>query len=120
MSTFKGRKGEEKAAAYLKRRGYRILGRNVRMGRGELDIIARRAELIAFIEVKTHKSREAGLLAVHADKCERLKSAANAWLGHHPELSGLQCRFDLIILTPGRGMGPIRFAHIEHLQDIIR
>ncbi|MFQ5582548.1 MAG: YraN family protein [Mariprofundaceae bacterium] len=120
MSTFKGRKGEDKAANYLKRRGYSIIGRNVRRGKGELDIIARRADMIIFVEVKAHKTLEAGLLAVHADKCERLKSAANAWLGSHPELSGLQCRFDLIILTPRRALGSIHFAHIEHLQDVIR
>lgn len=118
MSTEKGREGEARAARYLKRRGYEILDRNVRGGRGELDIVARKGEMLAFVEVKSHQSREQGLLAVHEDKCERLRSAANAYLGRHPGLATLQCRFDLIILTPASGFSP--FPAIEHLQDIFR
>ncbi len=118
MSTIKGRKGEERACRYLKRRGYEVIDRNVRAGRGELDIVARKGELLAFVEVKSHQSREQGLLAVHDDKCERLRSAANAYLGRHTELATLQCRFDLIILTPRDGINP--FPEIEHLQDVFR
>ncbi len=115
MSTQKGRKAEECAARYLQRRGFHILSRNVRLGRGELDIVARNGDVLAFVEVKARNEREAALLAMHKDKCTRLVSAARAWLGRHPKLAQLQSRFDLIILTPGR----LRM-HIEHLQDIIR
>jgi len=80
--------------------------------------VALHGEILAFIEVKSHQTREQGLLAVHADKCERLRSAASAYLGRHQEFAGLQCRFDLIILTPGKGMNP--FPKIEHLQDVFR
>ena len=115
MSTEKGRKAEDKATRYLRLKGYRILDRNSRLGRGELDIVAMKDGIVAFVEVKMRPDRDAGLMAVHSDKQERLHSAASAWLAHHPEHQHLQCRFDLIILTPGRWL-----PHIEHLQDVFR
>ncbi len=118
MSTEKGRVGEERAARYLRRHGYLIVDRNVRAGRGELDIVAQKDEIVAFVEVKSYQAREDGLLALHADKCERLRSAATAYLGRHPRFAALQCRFDLIILTPGSGFNP--FPNIEHLIDVFR
>ena len=120
MSTAKGRSGEDRACQYLQLRGYSILGRNLRLARGELDIVARRGDLLVFIEVKAHKSRESGLLAGSGDKCARLQSAALAWMGQHPEAAGLQCRFDLIILTPRLGLPAWLPPHIEHMKDIIR
>jgi len=90
----------------------------VRAGRGELDIVVRKDDLLAFVEVKSHQSREQGLLAVHTDKCDRIRSAAVAYLGRHPQLATLQCRFDLIILTPASGFNP--FPGIEHLKDVFR
>ncbi len=115
MSTQKGRAAEEKAARHLRWHGYAILDRNARAGRGELDIVARKADMLAFVEVKYRSNREDGLLAVHADKQMRLRSAAQAWLARHPALAQLQCRFDLIILTPGK-LTP----RIEHLRDVFR
>ena len=48
MSTAKGQVGEERASRYLKRRGYKVIDRNVRAGRGELDIVARKDDLLFF------------------------------------------------------------------------
>ena len=118
MSTEKGRKGEDQAARFLKKQGYTVLARNVRGGRGELDIIAQLDDILIFVEVKAHQSRQSSLEAVHKDKCERLRSAALAWLSKHPEHARLQCRFDLIMLTPKVGLQ--MFPKIEHLQDILR
>jgi len=115
MSTRKGRDAEEKASCYLRRRGYTVLDRNARAGRGELDIVVRKTDVLAFVEVKRRLNREDGLLAVHRDKQERLRSAATAWLARHPGLAQLQCRFDLIILIPGKW-----FSRIEHLRDVFR
>jgi len=115
VSTHKGRRAEEIAARFLRRKGYHILARNVRLGRGELDIIARNQDVLAFVEVKLRSGRDAALLAVHADKCRRMVSAARAWIGRHPKLGQLQSRFDLIILSPG-----VLRMRIEHMEDIIR
>ena len=115
MSTQIGRQAEDAASRYLARRGYEILSRNVRLGRGEIDIVARRQDILAFVEVKKRNSREEGMLAMHKDKCTRLVSATTAYIGCHPKLAQLQSRFDLIILTPGR----LR-TKIEHMQDVIQ
>jgi len=120
MSTRLGQAGENRAARYLQRRGYRILGRNIRLGRGELDMIALHDDIVVFVEVKAHKSYESALLAVHPDKCARLQSAAETWLSQHPDYQHLQCRFDLIILTPRIGLLQWATPHIEHMEDIIR
>jgi len=120
MSTHKGQAGEERAVRYLQRKGFSILGRNLRLGQGELDIVARQEDLLVFVEVKTHKTLESALLAVNPDKCSRLQSAARAWLGQHPDHAALQCRFDLIIITPRMGLPDWALPNIEHMEDIIR
>jgi len=97
-----------------------MIARNIRLGRGELDIIVRRGELLIFVEVKAHQSRESALLAVHPDKCARLQSAAEAWLSRNPNYQHLQCRFDLILITPRIGLPAWVPPHIEHMEDIIR
>jgi len=120
MSTATGQRGEQAACKYLQHHGYQILARNVRLARGELDIIARKQQILAFIEVKTHRNRESSLLALTPDKCHRLQSAANAWLGLHTQYATLQCRFDLIMLTPRDGWLKWPAYQIEHIRDIIR
>jgi putative endonuclease len=118
MSTEKGRKAEEAACRYLKRRGYEILDRNRRLGRGELDIVAIKGEILVFVEVKAHKQRDSSLMAMHAVKCERFISAANTWLGLHDLYAQFQCRFDLMIVISSSM--PLLPPKIEHMKDVIR
>jgi len=120
VSTKQGQRGEDRAARYLQQRGYTILERNIRLGRGEIDIVAQTGDLIVFVEVKAHQSRESSLLAMHPDKCARLRSAAETWLSQHPNHNNCQCRFDLIILTPRVGLPAWIPPRIEHMEDIIR
>ncbi len=101
-----GREGETQAAAYLRRRGYRILARNVRAGGVEIDIIAAKAQVIAFVEVKTRRQQCHGTPeeAVDARKQARLLRGAAAWLRdqrpHHPRLASAYPRFDVIACEP--------------------
>ena len=55
-----GAEGEARAARFLARRGYRILARNVRAGGVEIDLVATRGALLAFVEVKTRRTRDFG------------------------------------------------------------
>jgi putative endonuclease len=78
-----GRSGEDLAERYLRRKGYRILGRNIRTPYGELDLVARRRGCIVFVEVKTRREGEDCFppsLAVTPRKLWRLRRAACAWL----------------------------------------
>jgi putative endonuclease len=89
--------GEERAAAHLEARGYRIVARNARAGRVEIDLVARRGGLLVFAEVKTRRSRAAGAPeeAVDFRKRERLVHGAAAWLAANPS-RGARVRFDVI------------------------
>ncbi|MDX8389407.1 MAG: YraN family protein [Mariprofundaceae bacterium] len=115
MSTRKGQKAEQKASTYLQRHGYEIIGRNIRLGRGELDIVARKGDVLTFIEVKRRPTREAALLSVHNHKQQRIVSAAKSFLAGSDHYAHLQCRFDLIMLTPG-----LLGDKVEHMEDVIQ
>ena len=77
-----GKDAEDAAAAYVAGLGMRILGRNVRIRAGEVDIVALDGETVVFIEVKARTNRRFGsaLAAVDARKRRRLRAAAAAYL----------------------------------------
>jgi len=112
-----GADGEARAAAYLQARGYRIAARNVRAGGVEMDLIARRGRVIAFVEVKTRRSRNFGAPeeAVDARKRARLVRGAAAWLREHPAIAA-RIRFDVIVceIDPRNGW---QVRHLEAAFD---
>ena len=95
-----GRAAEEAAARYLIRDGWTLLGRNVRIGRGELDLIARRGDVLAFVEVKARRTAEYGTPedAVDARKRRKVARLAEIWLSVRPwALRGVSdVRFDIV------------------------
>ncbi len=95
-----GRTSEDLACAFLKSAGWRILERNYRAGHKEIDIIATRARVIAFVEVKARAGRGYGhpLDAVTWRKQREVAQAARAWLRAQPH-SGFEVRFDAISIT---------------------
>ena len=101
-----GAQGEALAAAHLAREGYRIVGRNVRAGGVELDLVASRGRLRVFVEVKTRRDRRLGLPeeAVDARKRKRLIRGAAAWLREHGGPVRI-VRFDVIAVEWSAGEG---------------
>jgi putative endonuclease len=100
-----GAAGEQCAAEFLARRGYRIVARNVRADRVEIDLIAVRGGVCVFVEVKTRRGARGGSPeeAVDARKRERLVRGARAWL-HARGAGRLRARFDVIaVAADGRG-----------------
>jgi putative endonuclease len=81
-------------------------------GRGELDIVAKRGRVVAFVEVKARPQREAGLHAVGPGQRRRIARAAAAYLARRPDLAGCVARFDVMVVGPG----PFPF----HLADAWR
>ena len=94
-----GRWGEELAARELKRRKYRILDRNVRVGRGELDIVASDGDATVFIEVKTRRDQAFGgaRAALTHTKARQLERLALTYLRQHPDRAGAY-RIDLVAI----------------------
>ena len=112
-----GVRGEEEAARFLTRSGFAILDRNVRTRAGEIDLVAKDGETLAFVEVKTRSSSVCGRPseAVDRRKQARLTRAAGAYLartGRH----AAACRFDVVEVWDDPGGG----CRIEHIRDAFR
>lgn len=90
--------GERLAAEYLEAHGYRVLARNWRCAGGEVDIIAEDADGLAFIEVKTRRSRVYGTPeeALTPRKVRRLERAAQVWLAAHAGDRPVDWRIDVV------------------------
>jgi len=110
-----GERGEDVAAKFLKRQGYRILARHVDVRVGELDIVAVDGRTVVFVEVKTRRSHEAGTPADAIDqhKQQRMTRAALAYLKSHGLLE-FSSRFDVIAVTWPSGA---RSPAVEHFCD---
>jgi putative endonuclease len=104
-TTQKGKRGEAAAASYLESKGWSVLARNFRTRVGEIDIIARRGDQVAFVEVKSWKSvpREDLGRSIGPRKRSRIARAARLFLTRRPDLAGAHMRFDLVFLGGEEG-----------------
>lgn len=106
----RGRWAETLAALSLMAKGYTILARRVATPAGEIDLIARRKNLIAFVEVKARKTHIAALEAVTPTAQKRISRAAEIWMARRARLAGCDWRFDIITVTPRRWPTHVRDA----------
>ena len=92
--------GENLAVAWYRRNGWQIIGRNVHHGRGEIDIIARRHDVIAVCEVKTRATEQFGFPAeaMTVAKCRSVRVAAFGWAKDN-SIATWRLRFDLAVVT---------------------
>jgi putative endonuclease len=95
-----GVSAETRAAAYLMAKGYRILAKRFRTPHGEIDIVAKRRNLLAFVEVKARATLDDAAFAVTPRQQARIVDAAQAWLMAHPEHADFELRFDAILIAP--------------------
>jgi putative endonuclease len=104
-----GRRGEEAARAFLRRRGVRILAENFVCAAGEIDLIGRDGDSLVFIEVKARTSDAFGPphLAVHLRKQRQIVRAAQ-WYLAEGRMRDVACRFDVLAVTFPAGGGTPR------------
>lgn len=106
-------RGEEIAVQYLRALGLRILDRNWRSGRRELDVVAQEGDVVAFVEVK---ARRAGpqdpLEAIDRVKRREVRRAAAAWIRQHPG-AGKEFRFDAVGVQFEDGRDPA----VQHIRN---
>lgn len=112
-----GIEGERLALAYLTACGWAVEAHRFRLGRHDVDLVARRGHLVAFVEVKTRRSEGFGspLEAVSRRKQRDIARTAALWVLRHGRSDDVY-RFDLIAVQERRGAGPI----IEHVEDAWR
>jgi putative endonuclease len=113
-----GIRGEEIAARYLEKAGWTIRGRNVRVGRLELDLIVLRDGILAFVEVKTRRGGGFGdpLEAISRKKMRDVARAAAGWLRENGRGSFKEIRFDAVSVSWPRTSAP----QVLHIPDAWR
>lgn len=109
----RGARGEAIAARFLATKGYEIIARNYRAGRGELDIIARQNGCLIFVEVKAGSLHQFGPPEtwVNARKQRHVIRTAARYLQDHG-LNNVACRFDVVGVHLEQGQ--TRVIHIEN------
>lgn len=95
---------EELAVVDLEKKGYEILETRYKTKYGEIDIIAKKDDLVAFVEVKSRKNPELIENIIKSNQIKRIKEAALDFIANHQEYNDYNFRFDLAL-------------YIEHGQD---
>ncbi|MEE8171337.1 MAG: YraN family protein [Alphaproteobacteria bacterium] len=98
----RGRAAERRCSLLLRLKGWRILARRYRTPVGEIDLIAKRGNIVAAIEIKARRTLAEALEAVTPRQQRRIERAAAAFLSQHPKWSNLGFRFDVMVVTPWR------------------
>ena len=108
-----GKAGEDLAAQFLERNGLKILERNYRFERGEIDIIAEEGDELIFVEVKARRSTAFGAPedAVTEEKQEQVRAVADGYLFEH-DIDNRPCRFDVVAIEFKNSKTEIR-----HIRD---
>ncbi|MFC7473835.1 YraN family protein [Dankookia sp. GCM10030260] len=94
-----GRAAEDAAADALVAGGWLVLGRRIRTPAGELDLVAERMGLLAFVEVKARPSLTEAAFALAPRQRARLVAAAECWLAEHPGHGAAGIRFDVLLVA---------------------
>lgn len=96
----RGWMSEYLAAVYLMCKGYRILALRHRTKLGEIDIIAKKGDLIVFCEVKARRSAEEAIFAVSPSAQRRIRDASDLWLSQQKNSALFSFRYDVIAIVP--------------------
>ncbi|MBA4000988.1 YraN family protein [Brevundimonas sp.] len=111
-----GHAAEWLAAALLMAKGYQVLGFRLKSRAGEIDLLARRGQVLAVVEVKRRATLEQALTALSAPQKARLLAAGKAVAKNRPSLKTLSLRLDMVALAPGRFPRHVRGLSQESLR----
>jgi putative endonuclease len=106
----RGHRGEWLASLALMLKGYRIVERRYRTKLGEIDLIARRGDLVLVVEVKVRSTLVQAMEAIGRMSERRIADAADLWLMRQPDHARLSIRFDMVAVLPRRW--PV---HVENI-----
>ncbi len=108
----RGHSSEWLAAVALLVKGYRIVGRRYRTKLGEIDLIARRGDLVLIVEVKARPRLTEAMEAIARESERRIEGAADLWLMRQPDFARLSVRFDMVAVLPWRW--PVHVENVFH------
>lgn len=111
----RGYRGEWLAALALMLKGYRIVARRYRTKLGEIDLIARRGDLVLIVEVKARPTLIEAMDAVTYTAERRIERTADLWLARQRDSAGLSLRFDLVAVLPRRW--PVHVENVFQGRD---
>ena len=109
----RGMRAEWLAIALLRLKGYSILARRYNAPGGEIDVVARRGDTIAFVEVRQRAVLETAQGSVTPQKRQRIRRAVRHWLTRHPAAMVRTLRADAIFLAPRRWP-----RHVQNLFEL--
>ena len=95
----RGHIAEFVALMYLRLKGYRLLAQRYKSHHGEIDLIMRRRDVTAFIEVKARGSLDQGVEAVTTAQSKRIAAAARFWMARDKISNQNFCRFDIVVVN---------------------
>jgi putative endonuclease len=111
-NTFFGKKGEDIIVEYLKKQGYRLLARNYKRNHGEIDIIAQKNAVVAFVEVKLRQGNMVPLECLVSDKKQRkIEKTARLFIAENNIVSHIVFRFDVALVSCHKNS--IEYQYIE-------
>jgi putative endonuclease len=95
-----GRSAETVALWYLRLKGWRLLARRYKCASGEVDLIMRKGQTTAFIEVKARATLDGAVESVSPRQARRISAAARSFLGTDRKAHMQACRFDIVAVSP--------------------
>ena len=108
-----GRRAENRAALYLRMRGYRILARRYKTKLGEIDLVASHKGVLVMVEVKQRLTRAAAHDSISASSAQRIRNAADLYVAKNRAAQNCGVRFDAVFFI---GPKPSLFS-VEHIVD---
>jgi putative endonuclease len=108
----RGHRGEWLAGWVLRLKGYRIVAKRFKTKSGEVDIIARKRDLIIMVEVKARPTLLEAMDSITPTALRRIESAGDVWLARQADFAKLSVRYDMVAVLPGRW--PV---HVERIYE---
>ena len=95
----RGHRAETAALILLRLKGYRLLVRRFKSHHGEIDLIMRKGQITAFIEVKARSTTDAAITSVTTYQSKRISAAAGLWMLRDAKAAAGFCRFDIVAVN---------------------
>lgn len=98
-SEMRGHRAESAALILLRLKGYKLLARRFKSHHGEIDLIMRKGETTAFIEVKARSTHDVATSSVTPTQAKRISAAAGLWMARDANAAAGFCRFDIVAVN---------------------